>query len=148
MATIDSKQIPEQLRLDNQVCFPLYSAANEVVRAYRPHLAEYDLSYLQYLVLMVLWEANELEVKALGAKLNLDSGTLSPLLKRMEAKGLVLRKRGRIDERVRLISTTQKGEEIRHAATDIPQRVACQLGLDIDELTVLKRLCEKVLSVG
>lgn len=146
MATIDSKQIPEQLRLDNQVCFPLYSAANEVVRAYRPHLAAHDLSYLQYLVLMVLWEAKELEVKALGAKLNLDSGTLSPLLKRMEAKGLVLRKRGSIDERVRLISTTKKGEEIRLAVTDIPQRVACQLGLEMEELAVLKRLCEKVLT--
>jgi DNA-binding MarR family transcriptional regulator len=146
MANIDSDQLPAQLRLDNQVCFPLYSAANEVVRAYRPHLAVHDLSYLQYLVLMVLWEEKELEVKALGAKLNLDSGTLSPLLKRMETKGLVVRRRGSADERVRLISTTLKGEEIRLAVTDIPQRVACQLGLEMDELAVLKRLCEKVLA--
>ena len=148
MQDVKQSGTPEQLKLENQVCFPLYSAANEVVRAYRPFLAAHDLSYLQYLVLMVLWDAQELEVKALGQRLNLDSGTLSPLLKRMEAKGFVLRKRGSDDERVRLISTTEKGEQMRDTVADMPKLVACQLGLELDELKQLKRLCEKVLAAS
>ncbi|HAT8497947.1 TPA: MarR family transcriptional regulator, partial [Vibrio vulnificus] len=90
-----------QLLLENQICFPLYSAANAVIRAYRPLLEALDLTYSQYLVLLVLWQQNGINVKDLGAKLHLDSGTLTPLLKRLEAKGIVERRRGQTDERVR-----------------------------------------------
>ncbi len=87
-----------QLLLENQICFPLYSAANAMIRAYRPLLDALDLTYSQYLVLLVLWQQNGINVKDLGAKLHLDSGTLTPLLKRLEAKGIVERRRGQTDE--------------------------------------------------
>ncbi|CAG9296338.1 hypothetical protein CEDIAZO_01487 [Celerinatantimonas diazotrophica] len=91
----------EGLLLDNQVCFALYSAANAIVRAYRPLLIELDLTYLQYLVMMVLWQSNGINVKTLGEKLHLDSGTLTPLLKRLEGKKLVQRRVSQRDERVK-----------------------------------------------
>jgi DNA-binding MarR family transcriptional regulator len=97
---------PPQLLLENQICFPLYSAANALVRAYRPLLEDLDLTYLQYVVLMVLWEDSSLNVKELGERLGLDSGTLTPLLKRLEGKGLVDRRRSETDERARIITVT------------------------------------------
>ena len=97
-----------QLLFDKQICFPLYSAANAMVRAYRPLLAELDITYLQYMVLMVLWQESSLNVRELGQRLTLDSGTLTPLLKRLDSKGLVERKRSIEDERVRVISITKQ----------------------------------------
>ena len=106
------------LTLENQVCFPLYSAANALVRAYRPFLEPLDLTYLQYMVLMVLWQDSPVTVKELGHQLRLDSGTLTPLLKRLEGKGLVQRRRSSEDERARLISLTEAGTALRRK----PQR--------------------------
>jgi len=140
----DSAEIP-QLQFENQICFPLYSAANAVVRAYRPLLDELDITYLQYIVLMVLWEDNSLSVKELGERLRLDSGTLTPLLKRLEGKSLVERKRGEQDERVRIISLTNKGLRLREKARDIPLKLACTIGLDPDRAQELRKLCEQLL---
>ena len=96
----------DKIKLENQICFPLYSAANAVVRSYRPLLEKLDLTYLQYLTMMVLWSHDGINVKALGQNLHLDSGTLTPMLKRLEAKGLLIRKRGISDERVREVFLT------------------------------------------
>jgi DNA-binding MarR family transcriptional regulator len=101
-----------QLLLANQLCFPLYSASNAVVRAYRPLLDKLDITYLQYIVLMVLWQETQVSVKELGLRLSLDSGTLTPLLKRLECKGLVDRTRCVDDERVRIITITVQGEAL------------------------------------
>jgi DNA-binding MarR family transcriptional regulator len=109
------------LLFDNQICFPLYSAANAVVRAYRPLLKKLDITYLQYMVLMLLWEESKLNVKELGQRLRLDSGTLTPLLKRLEHKGLVTRSRSEVDERVRIISITKRGLALKAKARDIPE---------------------------
>ena len=98
-----------QLLFENQICFPLYSAANAVVRAYRPLLESLDLTYLQYMVMLVLWQERELSVGDLGQRLRLDSGTLTPLLKRLEGKGYVTRSRSEKDERVRVIAITRQG---------------------------------------
>ena len=141
----DSAEIP-QLQFENQICFPLYSAANAVVRAYRPLLDELDITYLQYIVLMVLWEDNSLSVKELGERLRLDSGTLTPLLKRLEGKSLVERKRGEQDERVRIITLTDKGLRLREKARDIPLQLACTIGLAPDRAKELKQLCEQLLT--
>jgi DNA-binding MarR family transcriptional regulator len=135
-----------QLQLENQICFPLYSAANAVVRAYRPLLKELDLTYLQYIVLMVLWEEKSLNVRALGERLRLDSGTLTPLLKRLESKGLVKRMRGQEDERVRIIEITDKGAGLRQGARDIPGELACSIGLPAAQGEQLKALCEQLLA--
>ncbi|HDY7895684.1 TPA: MarR family transcriptional regulator [Vibrio vulnificus] len=135
-----------QLLLENQICFPLYSAANVVIRAYRPLLEALDLTYSQYLVLLVLWQQNGINVKDLGAKLHLDSGTLTPLLKRLEAKGIVERRRGQTDERVRELFLTEAGRALKQQAQQVPQNMLCRIDLSIDELVTLKSLCEKVLE--
>ena len=132
------------LQFDNQICFPLYSAANAVVRAYRPLLKELDITYLQYMVLMLLWEESELNVKALGERMRLDSGTLTPLLKRLESKGLVLRTRDQLDERVRLITVTSKGMALKEKAQDIPSRLACDIGLPKAQGREFKKMCEQL----
>lgn len=137
---------PFHLQFDNQLCFPLYSAANAVIRAYRPHLQELDLTYLQYIVLMVLWEAKSLNVKELGARLNLDSGTLTPLLKRLDGKGLVTRSRSKQDERARIITITDQGMEIQKKAEQIPGKMFCQVGLSFEQTMQMKELCLHILS--
>lgn len=134
------------LHLDNQVCFPLYSASNAVVRAYRPLLKELDLTYLQYIVLMVLWKEKEINVKTLGEKLYLDSGTLTPLLKRLAAKGLVNRARSETDERVRIITLTAEGEAMENQARSVPETLIKNVNMSHDEMMQLKALCNKVLN--
>lgn len=146
MAVCDKHIDEGALELENQVCFPLYSAANAVIRAYRPLLNEIDLTYSQYLVMMVLWKSNGINVKELGSKLHLDSGTLTPLLKRLEAKGLVSRKRGLDDERVRMLYLTEKGVGLKTQALSVPQGMRCKVDLELDELLQLKGLCEKLLN--
>jgi len=136
----------EMLLLDNQLCFPLYSAANAVIRAYRPLLEKLDLTYAQYLVMMVLWQTNGINVKILGERLHLDSGTLTPLLKRLEAKGVVERKRGQADERVRELYLTQEGIALKEKALSVPGDMVCKLNLELEELVALKAICEKVIA--
>lgn len=135
-----------QLQFENQICFPLYSAANAVVRAYRPLLEKLDITYLQYIVLMVLWQENSLNVKELSQRLRLDSGTLTPLLKRLEAKGFVTRSRSEQDERVRIITTTKQGKALRRKARDVPLQLACTVGLPAEQGRELKQLCEQLLA--
>jgi DNA-binding MarR family transcriptional regulator len=131
---------------DNQICFPLYSAANAMVRAYRPLLKELDLTYLQYIVMMLLWEEAKLNVKELGQRLRLDSGTLTPLLKRLEQKGFVTRSRSKLDERVRIISITKQGRALKAKAQDIPEKLACTIGLSKSKGKEFKQMCEQLLA--
>lgn len=149
MSYCDSdKQLTEEesLLLENQVCFPLYSASNAVIRTYRPLLDSLDLTYSQYLVMMVLWESDGISVKDIGARLHLDSGTLTPLLKRLEAKGFVLRGRSELDERVRVLKLSEEGRLLKAKALAIPAEMKCKIQLDLDELIMLKKLCEKVIG--
>ena len=133
---------PQQLRLENQLCFALYSATNAMIRAYRPWLEQLDLTYPQYLALLVLWQEDGVSVKQLGEQLHLDSGTLTPLLKRLEAKGLVTRGRRENDERVRVLALTAAGQALRQQAAEIPEAMRCQLSLTDDALLQLKLGCE------
>ena len=136
----------DPLLFDKQICFPLYSAANAVVRAYKPLLKDLDITYLQYMVLMLLWEESSLNVKELGERLRLDSGTLTPLLKRLDAKGLVTRSRSEIDERVRIISITKPGLALKAKARRIPEQLACTIGLSKSKGSEFKKLCEQLLA--
>ncbi|EAP93788.1 MarR family winged helix-turn-helix transcriptional regulator [Vibrio splendidus] len=136
----------DYLKLDNQVCFALYSASNAMSRAYQPLLKALDLTYLQYIVMMVLWEEKEINVKALGAKTHLDSGTLTPLLKRLEVKGYVLRTRSIEDERVRVITLTLAGVELKEQAQTVPVEMLCLSKMNEDELKSLKDQCEQLLG--
>lgn len=138
--------VDETLLFDNQICFPLYSAANAVVRAYRPLLSDLDLTYLQYMTLILLWERPKMTVKELGERLALDSGTLTPLLKRLEAKGLVTRNRDKQDERVRVIKITPQGRALRKKAIGIPGQLACNIGLEKQQARQIKKMCEHLLQ--
>jgi DNA-binding MarR family transcriptional regulator len=109
-------------------------------------LDELDITYLQYIVLMVLWQESSLNVKELGQRLSLDSGTLTPLLKRLESKGFVERKRSVQDERVRIITITKQGMGLKNKARDIPQKLACTIGLPVTQGRELKKLCEQLLK--
>ncbi len=135
---------PDLLRLDNQLCFALYSASNAIVRAYRPLLDALDLTYPQYLVMLVLWQQDGISVKQLGEKLFLDSGTLTPLLKRLEAKELLQRERSEQDERVRVLTLTESGKALKKQAASIPVQMRDQLNISDSQLQLLKTHCELV----
>ncbi|PKH04318.1 MarR family transcriptional regulator [Psychromonas sp. MB-3u-54] len=134
------------LSLDKQICFSLYSASNAMGRAYQPLLKKLDLTYLQYIVMMVLWEDSTMNVKALGNKVHLDSGTLTPLLKRLEAKGLIVRARSKEDERVRIISLSDAGTALRQQAEQVPTDMFCKSKMDIEALNSLKASCDLLLK--
>ena len=125
----------DHLKLDKQLCFPLYAASNLLVKVYRPLLEPLGLTYSQYLVMLVLWERDSVSVGDLGHCLYLDSGTLTPLLKRMENSGFINRRRDSSDERRVLVSLTPKGSEIKELAVNIPKKLSDQLNIsDIGEL--------------
>lgn len=133
-----SDQEDDLLDLDRQVCFPLYAASNLLTRLYRPVLAEIGLSYPQYLVMLVLWKQTPQTVGSLGDRLNLDSGTLTPLLKRMELAGLVTRTRDAEDERRVLIELTPEGRALREAARNVPATLAAGLDVQPDDVIELR----------
>ena len=135
------------LKLENQLCFPLYAAAREVVKRYRPHLDALDLTYTQYITMMVMWEQKNITVKALGEKLFLDSGTITPVVKSLEAKGYIIRKRSTTDERSVNVLLTDTGEKLKDAACEIPAKVAGCVGLEPGEAVRLYELLYKILSV-
>ncbi|MBR0403679.1 MAG: MarR family transcriptional regulator [Eggerthellaceae bacterium] len=136
----------DPLNLDNQLCFALYACSHEVMRRYTPLLAELDLTYTQYIAMMALWESEPLSVKELGERLKLDSGTLTPMLKKMEAKGLVSRCRDAKDERRLVVSLTDKGRNLRESALRVPMEMGKCVDLEPDEAQELQRLLHKVLS--
>jgi DNA-binding MarR family transcriptional regulator len=133
------------LSFEKQICFSLYSAANAMVRAYRPLLQNLDLTYLQYIVMMVLWEEEGISISSLGNKLHLDSGTLTPLLKRLETKGLVLRKVSQKDERVKSLFLTQSGKSLKERAASIPEKILCKTNVPYEKLQQLKLQCDELL---
>ena len=127
-----------QLQLDNQLCFALYAATNAVTRAYRKPLGQLGLTYPQYLAMLVLWQHGGQTVKGLADALQLDSSTLTPLLKRLEAAGLILRRRDRLDERIVRIDLSAAGAALQHPVAAVQQAVACQTGLHETEIADLR----------
>ena len=136
----------DALKLDNQVCFPLYAAAREVTKLYRPYLDALNLTYTQYITMMVLWENRSCSAKKLGEKLYLDSGTLTPVIKSLEQKGFVKRSRSAVDERVLMVEVTDKGFALREEAKSVPQKMAACTNLTTEEAQTLYKLLYKVLG--
>ena len=136
----------EQLLLKNQLCFPLYAAAKEVVRRYKPYLDPLGLTYTQYIAMMALWEHRTANVKTLGAYLCLDSGTLTPLLKKLEQRGYLRRERSGRDERNVVVHLTAAGEALRAQAQDIPAKMRACLPLDDADAKTLYALLYRVLG--
>ena len=137
----------EQLKLEGQLCFPLYAAAKEVVRKYKPYLDEIDLTYTQYITMMVLWDKEQCNVKELGSMLYLDSGTLTPLLKKLESKGYITRCRCKEDERNLIIRITEEGEALKEKAAKIPYEMADKwVNLNREEIVNMYHSLYKLLS--
>lgn len=135
----------DNLKLENQLCFPLYACAKELIRAYKPHLDKLDLTYTQYIAMMVLWEKKCCNVKTLGNLLFLDSGTLTPVLKKLESKGYVERKRSKEDERALIVRITDEGEKLKEHAVFVPEKMGECVGLEAEEALQLYGLLYKVL---
>lgn len=136
----------EALKLNNQICFPLYACSKEIVKRYKPFLDEIDLTYTQYITMMVLWEEDTINVKELGKKIFLDSGTLTPLLKRLEQKKLIERKRDSRDERNLIVSLTKEGEALKDKAVEIPKKMAGCVKLDQKDAAELYRILHEILK--
>ena len=136
----------DALKLENQLCFPLYACAREVIKRYKPFLDRIDLTYTQYIAMMVLWEKDSVSVKELGEALYLDSGTLTPLLKKMESKGLITRRRSEEDERSLIVRLTDAGRALREEALEVPVQMAGCVCLEPAEAQELYRLLYKLLK--
>ena len=134
------------LKLENQLCFPLYACSKEVVRRYKPLLDPLDLTYTQYIAMMVLWESGSISVKDLGERLWLDSGTMTPVLKKLETKGYITRKRSADDERSVIVTVTAQGEALRDDAAQVPLTLGKCVKLSPEEAAQLHTLLYKVLS--
>ncbi len=134
------------LRLENQLCFPLYACAKEIVRRYRPFLDRLDLTYTQYIAMMAMWEHGSLSVKNLGSMLYLDSGTLTPLLKKLEEKGYISRSRDPADDRVVIVSVTEEGMRLRDRALSVPGSMASCINLPLEDALELQRILKRLMA--
>ena len=145
MEGLEEIKVEDMLKLENQLCFSLYVTSKEIVNAYRPYLEPLDLTYTQYIVMMALWEYKDMAVKELGHLLMLDSGTLTPLLKKLEAKGYLSRKRSKKDERVVMVILTAEGKALRERAMTVPQELTMSVkGFSVEDVRELKRLLRKL----
>lgn len=136
----------ENLKLENQMCFPLYACSKEIIKKYKPFLDDIDLTYTQYITMMVLWDKKQINVKSLGKQLFLDSGTLTPVLKKLENKGYIERKRNNSDERNLIITITRKGEELKEKAKNIPEKIGNCINITENEAIELYKTLYKILS--
>ncbi|MBR5232909.1 MAG: MarR family transcriptional regulator [Clostridia bacterium] len=134
-----AEQKYEVLKLENQLCFPLYALAKETIKLYRPLLDEINLTYTQYIAMMVIWEKEKINVKELGKRLYLDSGTLTPVLKSLEAKGFITRHRSAEDERILMVEITDKGTALKDEAVKIPGQIVSNIEISLDDAIVMHR---------
>ncbi|WP_346869255.1 MarR family transcriptional regulator [Clostridium sp. UBA5119] len=136
----------ECIKLENQICFSLYAASREVIKLYKSILDKHNLTYTQYLAMLVLWEKEKMTVKDIGKRLHLDSGTLTPLLKKLESMGLITRHRDVNDDRVVVIELTEAGLKLKSEILDVPGEVFCKLNISNDEAKELKRNLDNLLQ--
>ena len=135
----------ETIKLDNQLCFSLYATSREVIKLYKPVLDKYNLTYTQYVTMLVLWENEKITVKQIGEKLHLDSGTLTSVLKKLEVMKLIIRYRDVKDERVVIIELDQKGRLLKDEILEVPEQIACKVAMTMEEFLVLKNSLDELL---
>lgn len=138
----------DALKIENQFCFPLYACSREIIKQYKPFLDEIGLTYTQYIAMMVLWENKTMNVKSMGEILYLDSGTLTPVLKKLESKGLVTRQRSAEDERNLIVTITENGEVLKEKAITVPAAMAKCSNIEPEEAAMLYRILYKMLGKG
>ncbi len=136
----------ECIKLENQICFSLYAASREVIKLYKSILDKHNLTYTQYLAMLVLWEEEKMTVKDIGKRLHLDSGTLTPLLKKLESMGIITRHRDVNDDRVVIIELTEAGLKLKSEILDVPGEVFCKLNISNDQAKELKRNLDNLLQ--
>lgn len=146
MEEIKEESKYDVLRLESQLCFPLYACSKEIVRRYKPFLDEIDLTYTQYITMMVFWFKKKVNVKELGEELMLDSGTLTPVLKKLEGKGYITRERSKEDERTLIVSITKEGEDLKDKALSIPKKMSICLGIEKEQMDILYNLLYQVIK--
>lgn len=137
----------DSIKLDNQVCFSLYAASREIIKLYKPFLDKHNLTYTQYVAMLVLWEDEKSTVKDIGKRLHLDSGTLTPLLKKIESMGLIKRYRDVNDDRVVIVELTEKGRALKEDVLDVPYEMACKVNMPKEELIELKMRLDSLLKI-
>lgn len=143
---MDNKDKYECIKLENQLCFSLYALSREIIRLYKPFLDKYNLTYTQYLTMIVIWENDGINIKEIGNRLHLDSGTLTPVIKKLEAMNLITKHRDCNDDRVVIVELTESGKHLREEVLNVPELVSCQLGLTKEEFDTLKTPIEKLLN--
>lgn len=136
----------DKIKLENQLCFSLYAVSREVIKLYKPLLDKYGLTYTQYIAMLVVWEHEKITVKEMGQKLHLDSGTLTPVLKKLEALELIIKYRDKNDDRVVNVQLSEKGRSLKEEILDIPNQVFCMIGADSEETIILKEMLDKLLT--
>ena len=135
----------EKIKLDNQLCFSLYAASREVIKKYKPHLDKYGLTYTQYIAMLVVWEHEKITVKEMGKKLHLDSGTLTPVLKKLYSMELIDKYRDKNDDRVVIVEVTEKGKNMKDEIIEVPEKMYCKFSKNIEDAIELKRLLDNLL---
>lgn len=135
----------DSIKLDNQVCFSLYATSREIIKLYKPFLDKFNLTYTQYVAMLVLWEDEKSTVKDIGKRLHLDSGTLTPLLKKIESMGLVKRYRDVNDDRVVVVELTEEGRMLKEEVLEVPHEMACKINMSREELIDLKKKLDNLL---
>jgi len=135
----------DSIKLDNQLCFSLYAASREIIKLYKPFLDKFNLTYTQYVAMLVLWEDEKSTVKDIGKRLHLDSGTLTPLLKKIESMGLIKRYRDVNDDRVVVVELTEEGRNLKEEVLDVPREMACKINISREELIELKMRLDSLL---
>ena len=134
----------EKIKLDNQLCFSLYAASREVIKTYKPQLDKYGLTYTQYIAMLVVWEYEKITVKEMGQKLHLDSGTLTPVLKKLLSMELIDKYRDKDDDRVVIVEVTEKGRKMKEEIIEVPEKMYCKFGKNIEDVVELKRLLDNL----
>ena len=137
----------DNIKLDNQICFSLYAASREIIKLYKPVLDKFNLTYTQYITMLVLWEEEKATVKGIGKRLHLDSGTLTPLLKKLEAMELITRYRDSNDDRVVIVELTEKGRNLKEEIVNVPEKVFCKVNMDVEMATELKSKLDELLEI-
>jgi len=136
----------ESIKLDNQVCFSLYAASREIIKLYKPLLDKFNLTYTQYIAMLVLWEDEKSTVKEIGKRLHLDSGTLTPLLKKIESMGLITWYRDVNDDRVVIVELTEKGRLLKDEVTEVPREMMCKVNMPLENAIALKKYLDELLK--
>jgi len=137
----------EKIKLENQICFPLYALSREVIKLYKPLLDKFNLTYTQYITMLVIWEEEKILFKELGQRLHLDSGTLTPVVKKLESMGLIIKYRNKEDDRIVTIELTEKGRLLKDDVIEVPENLYCKFkGKDEETLLTLKKVLDQLLK--